>query len=198
MVKKLRTLTESDDKLLVEAVRSSAHLIWQAGLGAFSQAQEEGDKAFTNLMNVGSHLQRRMRSANGSQASNLVDTVGNAADTIGKQAAGSWGKIEHAFEERLARALQNIGVPSRDDIEQLAARIEELRKLLEMLPNKGSTVSGKASVAATAKASVKKPVVEAVAKTTRKAIPRKPAVKAGAGTFEIQAPEPAVRSDSMQ
>jgi poly(hydroxyalkanoate) granule-associated protein len=192
MVKKLRALTESDDNQLVEAVRSSAHLIWQAGLGALSRAQEEGDKAFANLMSAGSHLQRRMRGADGSQATDLVGSIGSAADTIGKQPADSWGKFEHAFEGRLARALQNMGVPSRDDIQQLAARIEELQKMLEVLPNNGAPVSGKVPVAATARVAVKKTVAKAPAKTARKAIPKKPAMKAGAGAAESNAPEQSV------
>ena len=41
MVKKLKEFTE--DKELASAVRSSAQQIWQAGLGAFAKAQEEGE-----------------------------------------------------------------------------------------------------------------------------------------------------------
>ncbi|HEU4843331.1 MAG TPA: phasin family protein, partial [Burkholderiaceae bacterium] len=42
MVKKLKTLAKDDDKQLANAVRNSAQQIWQAGLGAFAKAQEEG------------------------------------------------------------------------------------------------------------------------------------------------------------
>jgi poly(hydroxyalkanoate) granule-associated protein len=186
MAKKLRTLTASDDNQLVEAVRSSAHMIWQAGLGAFSRAQEEGDKVFANLINAGSDLQRRMRGAEGSQASDLVGTIGNTADTIGKQAADSWRRVEHAFEDRLSRAPQNIGVPSRDDIQQLATQIEELRKLIEGLPDKRAA-SRKASVTATARVAAKKQAAGATAKAPRKAAPKKPAPTAAAGAAESKA-----------
>ena len=189
MAKKLRSLTASDDNQLLAAVRSSAHLIWQAGIGAFSRVREEGDKAFANLMNTGSHVQRRMRGMEGSQASDLGGAIGQPEDTIGKQAADSWGKLEHAFEERLARALQNIGVPSRDDIQQLVTQIEELGKLIERLPNK-LAASRKMPVTTTARARAKKPAVKTMAKAPLKTARKRLVVKAAAGTAESKAPGP--------
>ena len=49
MVKKLKSLSNEQDKQLANAVRNSAQQIWQAGLGAFAKAQEEGGKVFSRL-----------------------------------------------------------------------------------------------------------------------------------------------------
>jgi len=59
MVKKLKALSKSDDKQLADAVRTSAQQIWQAGLGAFAKAQEEGGKVFAKLVKEGTALQKR-------------------------------------------------------------------------------------------------------------------------------------------
>lgn len=176
MVKKLRTLTEADDNQLVEAVRSSAHLIWQAGLGAFSRAQEEGDKAFENLMNAGSDLQKRMEGVDEGMAPDLAATVGRAVDMVGKQAADSWGKVEHAFEDRLSRTLHDIGVPTRDDIRQLAQQIDELRNLVEVLSSKGAAAE-KGMALQSAMLAAKKPATRVSATTRSKAATKNPATK---------------------
>lgn len=186
MAKRLRRLTESDDNRLVEAVRSSAQLIWQAGLGAFSRAQEEGDKAFENLMHAGSDLQRRMHGAHEGKAPDVIDAVGRAVDMVGKQAADSWGKVEHAFEERLSRTLHDIGVPTRDDIKQLAQQIEELRKLVEVLPSK-KVAAAKGRVTPTAMITAKEPTPGKVAKAPSKSGRKNPAARTSVGSSERKA-----------
>ena len=43
-----------------------------------------------------------------------------------EKAAGAWDRIEHEFENRVTRALDTLGVPSKKDIDKLTRRIEEL------------------------------------------------------------------------
>lgn len=186
MAKKLRTLTESDDNQLIEAVRSSAHLIWQAGLGAFARAQEEGDKAFASLIDAGSDLQKRMRGADINKGLGGNGALGKAAETIGKQAAESWGKVEHAFEDRLSNALRNIGVPTHEDIQQLAQQIEELRTLVEVLPGRAS--SKRQPVTEATAAPAKRRAAKSAAKEASKVATRRPPVKAAAGSAEKKTP----------
>src|SRR5471032_980086 len=60
MAKKLQA--KDEDQQLTEAVRSSAQQIWQAGLGAFAKAQEEGGRVFSRLVKDCTDLQKRTRS----------------------------------------------------------------------------------------------------------------------------------------
>ena len=48
-----------------------------------------------------------------------------------KAAEGAWEQIGGAFDERLAKALHRIGVPTRDEIASLSRRIEELTRAVE-------------------------------------------------------------------
>ena len=82
MVKKLKTLAKTEDKQLASAVRTSAHQIWQAGLGAFAKAQEEGGKVFNKLVEEGTNLQRRTRSMAEDKVSEVTDTVTKVADGV--------------------------------------------------------------------------------------------------------------------
>jgi len=125
MVKKLKELAE--DKELANAVRSSAQQIWQAGLGAFAKAQEEGGRVFSRLVKEGTEFQKRAED----KVAGVSDSVGKLADGVGKQASGSWDKLEQVFEERVARALATIGVPTQHDIAALQAQLAALSAITD-------------------------------------------------------------------
>ena len=129
MVKKLKAQTESDDMQLAEAVRASAQQIWQAGLGAFAKAQDEGGKVFAKLVKEGTELQKRTQQLANGKVSEVVDNVS-------KQAAGSWDKLEQVFEDRVSRSLKSLGIPTQDDIQALTRRVEELSKEVAALSGK--------------------------------------------------------------
>ena len=158
MVKKLKELTQ--DKELASAVRSSAQQIWQAGLGAFAKAQEEGGRVFSKLVKEGTEFQKRAED----KVADVGDSVSKLADGVGKQASGSWDKLEQVFEERVARALATIGVPMQNDIAALHAKIDALSLQVAAL-------SGKAAPAPKPKA-VAKPAVKAAPKSVATAAPK--------------------------
>ena len=170
MVKKLKALSGSDDKQLAEAVRTSAQQIWQAGLGAFAKAQEEGGKVFAKLVKEGTALQKRTQQFAEGKLGDVSTTVTKVADNVSKQASGSWDKLEKVFEDRVARSLDSLGVPTKKDIQALTKRVEELNKAV-------ATLSGKKPAAAK-KAAAKKPAaVKAPAKAAKKAPAKKAAAK---------------------
>ena len=119
-----------DDEALARAVRASAQQIWQAGLGAFAQAQEagEGGRSFTRLVRDGSVLAKRAR-----EVEDATGTVARAAERAIRRSGGSWGQLEQVFEERVARALATIGVPAASEIEALRRRVDELEVMLAEL-----------------------------------------------------------------
>lgn len=178
MVKKLKALAKTDDHQLAEAVRTSAQQIWQAGLGAFAKAQEEGGKVFAKLVKEGTELQKRTQKLAGDRVSGVSDTVTRMADTVSKQAAGSWDKLEQVFEDRVARSLSSLGVPTQKDIQTLTRRVEELSKAVAALSGK-KPAAAKAAPKAAPKAASKAPVRAAARKPAAKAV-AKPAAKTSA------------------
>jgi poly(hydroxyalkanoate) granule-associated protein len=164
MVKKLKAQSKDEDKLFASAVRTSAQQIWQAGLGAFAKAQEEGGQVFNKLVQEGTEMQKRAGSTADDRVADMTDTVTRVADGVSREAAGSWDKLEQVFEERVARALGAIGVPTRNDIEALTRQVEQLSRMVEQL-------TGQQVPAA------RKPAAKAARKVATKAAPRKPAAK---------------------
>lgn len=173
MVKKLKALAKSDDTQLAEAVRTSAQQIWQAGLGAFAKAQEEGGKVFAKLVKEGTELQKRTQQLANGKVSDVTGTVVKMADNVSKQAAGSWDKLEQVFEDRVSRSLKSLGVPTQDDIQTLTKRVEELSKAVSALSGKKPAATKTAAKPA-AKKSLAKPATK---KTAGKTASKKTAAK---------------------
>lgn len=204
MVKKLKAMAKDEDKQLANAVRSSAQQIWQAGLGAFAKAQEEGGRVFSKLVKEGTVLQKRTRSLAEEKVSDVRDTVGVLADGVSNKAAGSWDKLEQVFEERVARALGSMGVPTQNDIEALSKRVEQLSKLVAELSGQkadaGKTAAkaaGKAAKAAdkAAAQSAPKAVKAPAAAKKSKAAAAKPAAKTVAKPAAKPVTKPAAKAD---
>ena len=123
MPKKLTDLVEERPETQIAArVRESASQIWLAGLGAFATAQREGLKVFENLVAEGEKLQEKAK----------LETDERIEDMRGK-ATGAWDKLEQVFEERVARALHALSVPTRKDIDQLSKRVAELSVIAKKL-----------------------------------------------------------------
>lgn len=135
MVKKINesSSTESKNAQLSGSVKDSAQQIWQAGLGAFTRAQAEGTKAFESLVKEGVHIQRKTQAAAEEKIAEATSKMTNMATDISSKASGQWDKLENIFEERVAKALNKLGVPSAKDVNALIARIEELNKAVQKL-----------------------------------------------------------------
>jgi poly(hydroxyalkanoate) granule-associated protein len=161
---------------LASSVKDSAQQIWLAGLGAFSKAQAEGGKVFETLVKDGMGLQRKTQAAAEekiSEATSKMTTMASGitakatgvATDITAKATGQWDKLENIFEERVAKALHKMGMPTAKEVQALAKRVDELSAKLNKTAAK-PTAAPKAVVKAVVKkaVAVKKVAVKAAAK----------------------------------
>ncbi len=125
--------TASGSSILSGSVKDSAQQIWQAGLGAFTKAQVEGTKAFEALVKEGVSFQRKTQSAAEEKINEATQRMTSMATDIGNKASGQWDKLENIFEDRVAKALNKLGVPSAKDIDALIARIDALNASVHKL-----------------------------------------------------------------
>ena len=125
MVKKLvakKLKSVGMDSQLSATIRDSAQQIWLAGLGAFAKAQEEGTKVFDALIREGEAIQKKTRKVTEDKVTEMAS-----------KATGTWDKLEQVFENRVARSLNSLGVPTKNDVAQLAKRVAELKAEVEKL-----------------------------------------------------------------
>lgn len=123
MAKKLKKLAaETSDSELAATIRDSANNIWLAGLGAFVKAQEEGEKVFEALVKEGTAVQKRAKK-----------TADAKMNEMNERASTTWDKLEQVFEDRVARAIHGLNVPTKRDIDALSKRVSKLTAVVEGL-----------------------------------------------------------------
>ena len=140
-------------------IKDSAQQIWLAGLGAFTKAQEEGSKVFDALVKEGTAMQRKTQMAAEEKLSEAAQKVTSMASELSSRATGQWDKLETIFEDRVAKAMQRLGVHSAAEVHALATRVEELSKAIEKLSSRPTAraATGKSAKAGSA---AKKPAVK--------------------------------------
>lgn len=144
--KKLKALAdEASEKLTANTVRESAQQIWLAGLGAFAKTQQEGMKVFDALVSEGKSLESRTRQFASSKVSEMMSPMTTSVERAANKATATWDRLEQVFEDRVARALNRLGVPTNKDIHALAKRVEELNETVRRLSAAGSPRATKAA-----------------------------------------------------
>jgi len=174
---------------LADPVFDSAQNIWRAGLGAFAMAQQEGGKVvgqgsamFEKLVAEGARLEAEGRkavdqgtSAVRSKVSGTREGVENTFNEALKQAEDRWDRLETVFEDRVARVMASLGVPTGDELNRLSAQVEKLSGQVTALARQpASTVKAKAPKKASPKKAASKKA------TPQKAAPKKAAPKKAA------------------
>jgi len=139
-----------------------AQHVWLAGLGAMAKAQEQGTKAIEALVNEGLAFQRKSQAQAQQRLQEATERLSHMASDFGQQATGRVDKLEHLFEDRVAKALHRLGMPSLLDIQMLTDRVAQLENQLEAqvrAPLKPQVATRKASqpLQAPRVAAVKKP-----------------------------------------
>lgn len=158
------------------AIRESAQQIWLAGLGAFSKAQDEGGKVFETLVKEGLSIQRKTQSVAEDRINEATSRVSHMASDISSKAAGQWDKLETLFEDRVAKALGKLGVPSARDIESLLERIDALTSQVQSLGGVPAPAPARKTTRAAAKPAAR-PVAKSAASTAKPAAKAAPAAR---------------------
>ena len=174
-----RELPKLLDNQLAHLVKDSAQQIWLAGMGAFAKAQEGRLKVFEALIKEGTSLQRKTQSAAEEKIGEVTDRMSAMAGDVTSKAGQHWDKLETIFEQRTAKAMNKLGVPTAKDVDALIKRVDELAaavaRLSKQAPAK-TAAAGKTARKTTAQAAAKAaPTAAAVKKSAsaRRAAPRK-------------------------
>ena len=140
-----------DPTALAAQVRDSAQQIWLAGMGAFAKAQAEGRQVFETLVKEGTSLQKKTQASAEERIGEVASRMQGMAGGVGLKAGQEWDRLGSIFEERTAKALRRLGVPSAKDVEALAARIEALEAQVARLAKPAAPATKAAAKLGTAR-----------------------------------------------
>jgi poly(hydroxyalkanoate) granule-associated protein len=111
--------------------------IWLAGMGAIARAQKDGPAAFQQAVADGLKLLTHSRSTAEQVIRDAFEaaqgTVESRIDSAREQANETWDNLEALFQSRVHKALQQLGVPSGDEIRMLTRRVADLNENVKAL-----------------------------------------------------------------
>jgi poly(hydroxyalkanoate) granule-associated protein len=125
-----------------EAFAPPAQQVWLAGLGAMAKAQEQGNKAIEALLSDGLAFQRKSQAEAQQRLQEATERLGHLASGFGPSTSGRVDKLEHLFEDRVAKALHRLGMPSLLDIQMLSERVAQLESQLQALQPEQTAAKG--------------------------------------------------------
>jgi poly(hydroxyalkanoate) granule-associated protein len=170
----LQARAEHLSRSLVE----SAQQIWMAGVGAFNRAQGEGSKLFEALVREGMTIDKTARQMAGGRVDAVRDAVEDRVGAARVRATDTWDRLEKVFEDRVQRALTKLGIPGREEVAALSARVEALTAQLRRGDARPAARAAKKPAAARRAAAPKKAAAKKGASARPAAKPRKAARKA--------------------
>lgn len=119
-----------------DAVARGARLLGLAALGAIVVVSEGSSRFFRALVEKGERAEPQARR----QLEALSRRVGDAAGRIEKGARGLGDRAREAarrgeqfLDEKVSCALRRVGLPTREEVQELIARVEALSARLEAL-----------------------------------------------------------------
>ncbi|WP_291358825.1 MULTISPECIES: phasin family protein [Acinetobacter] len=139
---KTKTTQDTDQELIEEPVKSKSKSaserrsmldfrkytkqIWLAGLGAFSRAEEEGNKLFDSLVKVGEELE--------SKTADIADqTVEKVSEKARESVTDTKDKVEKLIDNSVHHSLNRIGLVTLKDVQHLERLILQLHAKVDEL-----------------------------------------------------------------
>ena len=118
MTKTPHSATDSED--LFNQLKDFTGKLRLAGLGALSKAQRKGEELLESLIEEGQEMEARLNLA----------VSGTPTKPLQPQ---QLEQLEKLFEDRVARALQRLQVPTRRELQALHQQLDGLSKRIKAL-----------------------------------------------------------------
>ncbi len=116
--------------------RKYTQQIWLAGLGAFSRAEEEGNKLFDSLVKVGEELE--------SKTTEIADqTVEKVSEKARESVTDTKDKVEKLIDHSVNHSLNRIGLVTVKDIQYLESLILQLHSKVDFLVEENKLLKAK-------------------------------------------------------
>lgn len=113
--------------------------IWLAGLGAFSRAEDEGNRLFDSLVQVGEELESKTIDI----ADNTVGVVEEVKGRVSGRVSDTKERVERALDERVNSTVSRIGFASHREVAQLIELIERLETKVDLMTDELRQLSDK-------------------------------------------------------
>ena len=154
---------QKDSDTRVNEIAEQLEHAFMAGLGALSDAQKKGAKTFDSLVKEGEKFRQKTETKTESLIDDVQDAIRDMADDAQSKATGlidqvrgksRLDKLQSAFDTRVADAMDRLNVPSKNDVDKLNRKLNQIIRMLKDQDKpaaKPKTVRKKATRKTTAK-----------------------------------------------
>jgi len=119
-----------DNADLVKQIKASAKEIWLAGLGAFSQKEDQAAATTTGLyqqlVKEGRDIERVTREQLDRNIQNVKTIASDGVDQVKEKAVGSFSRLETIFGERVSKAMHRLGLATNHDFQGIDGRLSSI------------------------------------------------------------------------
>ena len=122
--------------LSVASIVELTRKVWLAGLGVFALAEEGGSRLFTALVEEGEKVEAHTRQATQEKVEAVKNQWESTVEDLKDRATDTLDGVEQLLEDRMARVLLRLGVPTSEDIQELIERIEDINTTIKALLDK--------------------------------------------------------------
>ena len=147
-------------KELQNDIMDSAHKVWLAGLGAVSVAEQKGGEFFQELIDKGQKLESRSKQEM-EKAKGTMSGVKTVAESY-------WETFGRTLDDKMTSVIHRIGVPTKDEIETLTKKVEDLTASIDKLRVKGAAKPAARTAKPRTATAVKKPAAAKKKTATKK------------------------------
>ena len=99
----------------------AAQQVWLAGLGVIALAQEESGRLLQTLVDAGRQVEK------------VLPSPAAALKGATQGAESLWVKLQAMIDCQITGALHRLGVPTKEEVDLLTKRIEELTESIDAL-----------------------------------------------------------------
>lgn len=110
---------------MASGLARGARNLWLAGLGALSVAEEAGTQVFDALIEEGKSWEQERRKQTEKTATQVQQLREDGANAV--------EAVEDRVRDEVNDVLQRIGVPHRDDIDELRTQVNDLADKMDRL-----------------------------------------------------------------
>jgi poly(hydroxyalkanoate) granule-associated protein len=103
--------------------------VWLAGLGALATVEEEGSKLFNRLIDRGQEFEEERRS----QLEEATEKVREQSDEALTQLEEASEETQSVVAESVSAALERFGVPTQEEVDDLANKVDHLSQQVDDL-----------------------------------------------------------------
>jgi poly(hydroxyalkanoate) granule-associated protein len=180
---KKQTVTDDREQDIVGQLEQA----FVAGLGALSDAQKVGNKAFEKLVEQGQKFRKETEDKTEELIDNVQDAIRDMSGDAQSRASGLLShmrdtpqlqRLQTVFDDRVSEALERIGVASRQSLDEVNSKLDRVLANLEEVeaPKARKTAKKTQTRKKTAKKKVARKKV-AKKKVAKRKVAKKPAAK---------------------